>query len=96
MWATIVFGLDCAAEVRKRSNATWLKIDYGQLHIRIRSMWLRRVYFVPLKILRAKLLATKRQTVSLKDTTASSRSHAAIVSQRALDSKPIIFDGDVK
>ena len=64
MWATIVFGLDCAAEVRKRSNATWLKIDYGQLHIRIKNMWLRRVYFVLLKFLRAKIVAPKRQAVS--------------------------------
>src|SRR6266851_1674340 len=29
------FGLGCVTEVRKRSNETWLKIDYGQLHIRI-------------------------------------------------------------
>jgi len=29
MWATIVFGLGCATEVRKRSNETWLTIDYG-------------------------------------------------------------------
>jgi hypothetical protein len=43
---TIVFRLDCATEVRKRSNETWLKIDYGQLQIRIKSMWLSRVYFV--------------------------------------------------
>ena len=47
-----------------RSNETWLKIDYGQLHIRIKSMWLRRVYFVLLKFLRAKIVAPKRQAVS--------------------------------
>ena len=37
MWATIVFELGCATEVRERSNETWLKIDYGQLHIRIKE-----------------------------------------------------------
>ena len=62
--ATIVFELGCAIEVRERSNETWLKIDYGQLHIRIKSMWLRRVYFVLLKFLRAKIVAPKRQAVS--------------------------------
>jgi hypothetical protein len=47
MWGNDRFRLGCATEVRERSNETWLKIDYGQLHIRIKSMWLRRVYFVP-------------------------------------------------
>ena len=62
---TIVFRLDCATEVRKRSNETWLKIHYGQLRIRIKNMWLRRVYFVLLKFLRAKIAALKREAVSL-------------------------------
>src|SRR5437899_12396705 len=60
--ATNVFELGCETEVRERSNETWLKIDYGQLHIRIKSMWLRRVYFVLLKFLRAKIVAPKRHT----------------------------------
>jgi hypothetical protein len=60
------FGLGCVTEVRKRSNETWLKIDYGQLHIGIESMWLRRVYFVLSKFLRTKILSPKRQTVFLK------------------------------
>jgi hypothetical protein len=38
---------------------TWLKIDYGQLHVRIESMWLRRVYFVLSKFLRTKILSPK-------------------------------------
>jgi hypothetical protein len=46
MWDNDCFQLDCATEVRKRSNETWLKIDYGQLHIRIKNMWLSRAYFV--------------------------------------------------
>jgi hypothetical protein len=45
--------------VRKRSHKTWLKIDYGQLHVRIESMWLRRVYFVLSKFLRTKILSPK-------------------------------------
>lgn len=52
MWDNDCFRPDCAPEVRKRSNETWVKIDYGQLHIKIKSMWLRRVYFVLLKFLR--------------------------------------------
>ena len=64
MWGNDRFELGCATEVRERSNETWLKIDYGQLHIRIKSMWLRRVYFVLLKFLRAKIVAPKRQAVS--------------------------------
>src|SRR5437899_9486780 len=60
--ATNVFELGCETEVRERSNETWLKIDYGQLHIRIKSMWLRRVYFVLLKFLRAKIVAPMRHT----------------------------------
>src|SRR5438045_2330346 len=58
MWHNDCFRLDCATEMRKRSNETWLKIDCWQHHIRIKSMWLRRVYFVLLKFLRARILVT--------------------------------------
>ena len=64
--ATIVFELGCATEVRERSNETWLKIDYGQLHIRIKNVWLTQVYFVILRFVRAKRLAPERQAVFLK------------------------------
>jgi hypothetical protein len=66
MWDNDCFRPDCAPEVRKRSNETWVKIDYGQLHIKIKSMWLRRVYFVLLKFLRARFLVPKRQAVFLE------------------------------
>ena len=49
MWGTIVFRLGGTTEVRKRSNKTWLKIDYGQLHIGIKNMWLTRVYLATSK-----------------------------------------------
>jgi hypothetical protein len=64
MWGNDRFRARLCTEVRERSNETWLKIDYGQLHIRIKSMWLRRVYFVLLKCLRAKIVAPNRQAVS--------------------------------
>jgi hypothetical protein len=66
MWDNDCFRPDSAPEVRKRSNETWFKIDYGQLHIKIKSMWLRRVYFVLLKFLRARFLVPKRQAVFLE------------------------------
>jgi hypothetical protein len=38
--------------VRKRSNKTWLKIDYGQLRIRIKNVRLTQVHFVILRFVR--------------------------------------------
>jgi len=57
--ATIRFELGCATEVRERSNEDVAQNRLWQLHIRIKSMWLRRVYFVLLKFLRAKNCGTE-------------------------------------
>jgi len=74
MWATIVFRVGCAIEVPKRSSETWLKLDYGQLHIRIKNMWLTRVYFVLLRFIRAKFWHRSDRLCFSKETRASSRS----------------------
>jgi hypothetical protein len=81
MWGTIVFRLGGTTEVRKRSNKTWLKIDYGQLHIRIKNMWLTGVYFV----LPRKFWHRSDRPCSSEGTRPSSRSCAAVVNQRALE-----------
>ena len=77
MWDNDCFRPDSAPEVRKRSNETWFKIDYGQLHIKIKSMWLRRVYFVLWKFLRARFLVPKRQAVFLKNAARACQSRLA-------------------
>ena len=73
MWATIVFRLGCA-------NVT--QIDYG-LRIRIKNMWLTGVYFVLLRFIRAKFWHRNDRLCFSKETRASSRSCAAILSRRA-------------
>ena len=74
--------------MHKRSNETSLKIDYGQLHIRIeRHVAKTSLFCAP----REKFWHRGDRLFSSKDTTASLRSHAAILSKRALESTLMIF-----
>jgi hypothetical protein len=83
MWGNDRFRLGCATEVRERSNETWLKIDYGQLHIRIKSMWLRRVYFVLLKSARKLWHRSDRLCRDIAEHEATVRAEALLCEMQA-------------